>query len=67
MPKFLHCSNFAICCYNYYQQETDDLYLRRLYNKKMKPNPPLSRFTIASEGINRIRTEFHGFLASDKT
>ncbi|VVC30079.1 Ionotropic glutamate receptor [Cinara cedri] len=44
-----------------YFDETDDPYLRKLYNKKMK-HQGTQKFTLASEGIAKIRTEFHGFM-----
>ncbi|XP_025422107.1 glutamate receptor 2-like [Sipha flava] len=44
-----------------YFDETDDPLLRKLYDKKMKVEGS-RKFTVASEGIARIRTEFHGFM-----
>ncbi|XP_029347273.1 glutamate receptor ionotropic, delta-1-like [Acyrthosiphon pisum] len=44
-----------------YFGETDDPLLRKLYDKKMRPHGT-QKFTLASAGIARIRTEFHGFM-----
>ncbi|CAI6365967.1 unnamed protein product [Macrosiphum euphorbiae] len=44
----------------HYFEETEDSELRKLYKTKMVPSGNKS-FVRAAEGIERIRTEFHGF------
>lgn len=43
-------------------QETNDSTLQKLYDVKIKPYENQEMFTNASMGIERIRTEFHGFM-----
>lgn len=42
-------------------QETDDPELKKLYRNKILPAKNLA-FIKSSEGVEKIRTEFHGFL-----
>lgn len=42
-------------------QETDDSDLKKLYKTKMVPYGNKT-FVKTAEGIERIRTEFHGFM-----
>ncbi|XP_026805088.1 uncharacterized protein LOC113548417 [Rhopalosiphum maidis] len=42
--------------------ETTNEILRKLYDMKIKPYDESKSFTNASMGIERIRTEFHGFM-----
>eukprot|EP00102_Acyrthosiphon_pisum_P025866 XP_016663076.1 PREDICTED: glutamate receptor ionotropic, delta-1-like [Acyrthosiphon pisum] len=44
----------------HYFEETEDLELRKLYKTKIVPSGNKS-FVRAAEGMERIRTEFHGF------
>lgn len=53
---------YFILFWNTIIQETEDPLLRKLYDKKMKSYNRPQRFTLASEGIDKIRTEFHGFM-----
>ncbi|CAH1738067.1 unnamed protein product [Aphis gossypii] len=45
-----------------YFNETTNEILRKLYDVKIKPYDENNSFTDASRGIERIRTEFHGFM-----
>ncbi|XP_060851638.1 glutamate receptor ionotropic, delta-1-like [Rhopalosiphum padi] len=45
-----------------YFNETTNEILRKLYDMKIKPYDESKSFTNASMGIERIRTEFHGFM-----
>ncbi|XP_029347065.1 ionotropic receptor 75a-like [Acyrthosiphon pisum] len=45
-----------------YFNETTNEILRKLYDMKIKPYDENNSFTDAQKGIERIRTEFHGFM-----
>lgn len=47
-------------------QETTSPLLRKLYDTRVKPYDEDKAFTDASSGIERIRTEFHGFMVSER-
>ncbi|XP_050546126.1 uncharacterized protein LOC126908256 [Daktulosphaira vitifoliae] len=44
-----------------YFEKTDDPLVKKLFDNKMKPSGD-KKFTNATEGLNRIQTEFHGFV-----
>jgi len=48
-------------------QESNDPILKMLYDKKIKARTLKKSITDTTVGISRIRTEFHGFIVSDKS